>query len=68
MVQGLGARQALVDNAQNQLATACLDDTELSLTEIVFLLGFADQSEFNHAFRGWTGDTPLGYRQRPRQG
>lgn len=59
--------QTLLDNARKQLATAYLDDGELSLTEIAFLLGFADQSAFNHAFRGWTGDTPLGYRQRPRR-
>jgi len=36
----------------------------MSLAEIAFLLGYADQSAFNHAFRRWTGDSPLCFRER----
>jgi AraC-like DNA-binding protein len=30
----------------------------MALAEIGYLLGFADQSTFNHAFKRWTGCTP----------
>jgi len=56
--------QALLDSTRKQLATAYLEDRKLSLAEIAFLLGFADQSAFNHAFRSWTGDSPRRFRQR----
>ena len=46
------------------MATACLEDESLSLAEIAFLLGYADQSAFNHAFRKRTGDSPLRFRER----
>ncbi len=56
--------QAILDNVRQQLATDYLENEALSLTEIAFLLGYADQSAFNHAFRKWTGDSPLRYRER----
>jgi AraC-like DNA-binding protein len=58
--------QAVLDNVRQELATAYLEDDRLSLAEIAFLLGFADQSAFNHAFRRWTGDSPLRHRERER--
>jgi AraC-like DNA-binding protein len=56
--------QAILDDVRQQLATAHLENDALSLTDIAFLLGYADQSAFNHAFRKWTGDSPLRYRER----
>jgi AraC-like DNA-binding protein len=56
--------QALLDSVRQQLATAYLRDDKLSLAEISYLIGFADQSAFNHAFRKWTGDSPLRFRGR----
>jgi len=35
-----------------------LRDSGLSQTEIAFLLGYAEISSFNQAFRRWTGMTP----------
>jgi AraC-like DNA-binding protein len=29
-----------------------------------YLLGFREQSSFNHAFRGWFGTTPAAWRAR----
>ncbi len=56
--------QAVLDNVRRQLAQAYLEEDALSLAEIAFLLGFADQSAFNHAFRRWTGDSPIRFRER----
>ena len=56
--------QAVLDGVRHELATAYLEDDRLSLAEIAFLLGYADQSAFNHAFRRWTGDSPLRFRER----
>jgi len=58
--------QAVLDGVRRQLATAYLEDDTLSFTEVALLLGFADQSEFPHAFRRWTGDSPLRYQERAR--
>ena len=35
-----------------------LQEGRLSLTEIAFLVGFTDQSNFSRAFRRWTGVSP----------
>ena len=34
-----------------------------SLAEVAFLTGFSDQSAFSRAFKGWTGKTPLTFRE-----
>jgi AraC-like DNA-binding protein len=36
----------------------------LSVTEITFLLGFTDTSNFTGAFKRWTGSSPTLYRAR----
>jgi AraC-like DNA-binding protein len=39
-----------------------LRDPSIAIVEIAFVLGFSEQSAFNHAFKKWTGDTPIEYR------
>ncbi len=56
--------QAVLDRVRQDLATAYLGNDSLSLAEIAFLLGFADQSAFTHAFGKWTGDSPQRFRER----
>lgn len=62
---GEGQRfQALLDATRRELAAQYLRDPSLSLTEIAFLLGYAEQSSFSHAHRAWHGCTPQAWRLR----
>lgn len=50
--------QEVLDTLRTQLGTSYLLRTQMTLSEIAFLLGFRDQSSFSHSFRRWTGQTP----------
>ncbi len=54
----------LVDDVRRSLALRYVNDPELDLVEIAFLLGFAEQSSFQRAFKRWTGKPPGQYRGR----
>ena len=56
---GMGYRQLLEQIRQEQ-ATHYLSDTNFSLHEISFLLGYSEQSPFQKAFKRWTGKSPGG--------
>lgn len=56
--------QQLLDATRKELAQDYLRRPELGLADIAFLLGFQEQSAFNHAFKEWTGETPGGYREK----
>lgn len=53
----------LLDRVRRRLAERHLREAELSLVEVASLLGFADQSSFQHAFKRWTGLSPGEYRR-----
>jgi AraC-like DNA-binding protein len=60
-----GLRYAdLLDSTRAGAAMTYLTDRQLSVAEIAYLLGFAEQSSFNHAFKRWTGQAPNEYRKR----
>ena len=48
----------LLEEIRRALADRYITDARLSLTEISFLLGFAEQSVFSRAFRRWFGMSP----------
>ncbi len=56
--------QKLLDQARKEIALAYLKNPDISMVEIALLLGYAEQSAFNHAFKRWTGSTPQQYRQQ----
>lgn len=58
--------QTVLDSSRQKIAERYLLDTELSLAEIAFLIGYREQSSFNHAFRGWKGITPSQFREQSR--
>lgn len=51
-----------LDAVRRSLAESYLADPTLPVTQVAFLLGFAEQSSFNRAFRGWHDCTPQQYR------
>jgi AraC-like DNA-binding protein len=51
----------LHDGIRKRIAQDYLARGEASVCDIAFLLGFSEQSAFNHAFRRWTGSTPREY-------
>jgi AraC-like DNA-binding protein len=56
----------VLDQLRRDLAAQYLDESQLGLREIAFLLGFAEQSGFQRAFVRWFGQTPRSYRMRQR--
>jgi len=54
----------LLNETRKELALGYLADRAISVTEITFLLGFADHSNFTRAFKRWTGISPTLYRLR----
>ncbi|WP_315805326.1 AraC family transcriptional regulator [Bradyrhizobium sp. SZCCHNS3002] len=58
----------LVDETRRELAQRHLADQRLSLTDIGYLLGYADQSTFFRASNRWFGESPGEYRARISNG
>tara|TARA_B100001109_G_scaffold201911_1_gene168644 strand:- start:24024 stop:25049 length:1026 start_codon:yes stop_codon:yes gene_type:complete len=49
------------------LARRLLSATDESIDEIVYLTGFSEPSTFYRAFKRWTGQTPVEYRNQRRK-
>jgi AraC-like DNA-binding protein len=48
----------LADEVRAATARLYLEQPDIAIAEVAYLLGFADQSTFNRAFKRWTGSTP----------
>jgi AraC-like DNA-binding protein len=53
----------VLDQMRLHAAKTYLAKRDVAGAEVAFLLGFAEQSSFNHAFKRWTGQTPTEYRR-----
>ncbi|WP_263262324.1 AraC family transcriptional regulator [Pseudomonas entomophila] len=60
--EGTGFRDIL-NQTRRDLALAYIRDTELSLGEIAYLLGFTSTEAFQRAFKRWAGQPPGAYRR-----
>lgn len=58
--------KAVLDDVRRELALSYLRDERYTISEITYLLGFADLSSFTHAFRRWTGTAPSKWRSEAR--
>lgn len=52
----------LLNDIRRELACSYLRGSAMSVTEITFLLGFTDVSNFTRAFKRWTGTSPTRFR------
>lgn len=52
----------ILNDTRRDLALSYMQDPKYTLSEITYLLGFADTSNFSRAFRRWTGRSPTAYR------
>lgn len=55
--------QQLLDSTRKELAYGYLSQSQRSVTEVTFLLGFSDAGNFTRAFRRWAGVSPSEFRQ-----
>lgn len=58
--------RGILNEAREEIALDYIRNSQLSLTEIGYLLGFADQANFTRAFRRWAGCAPSQYRTQLR--
>jgi AraC-like DNA-binding protein len=54
--------KTLLDETRQRVAELYLADDTLSMNEIAFLVGYQEQSSFNHAFKSWNSISPSVYR------
>jgi len=54
----------LLDETRRELAACYIDDRQLSISEISYLLGFSEPANFTRAFRRWTGKAPSSFREQ----
>jgi AraC-like DNA-binding protein len=53
----------LLNELRRDLAQRYIEESDMALAEVSYLLGFADVSAFHHAFKRWTGCTPVEFRR-----
>ena len=54
--------RGLLDGVRKELGLGYMDELRHAVTDVAYLLGFSDQSNFARSFRRWTGLTPSQYR------
>ncbi len=57
----------ILDRLRWTLARRYLAETEMSISEIAWLLGYSEVANFTHAFHRWTGTNPSTERTRTRR-
>lgn len=61
------SHQDLLDELRLSLSKRYLLDSQMTIGEAAYLLGFSDTPAFHRAFRRWTGTTPRNFRQTAQQ-
>ena len=57
-----GVYKGLLEEVRRKLALRYLKDRRISLKQVAYLLGYSEVSAFYHAFRRWTGSSPVQHR------
>lgn len=56
--------QAITSQVQQQRTMALLKNGQLRISEIAYMLGYAEPGVFTRAFKSWTGKTPKEYLEK----
>ena len=56
--------KTILDDTRKHLALQLIKQTDLSITEISYQLGFYDSSSFSRSFKRWSGLSPSHYRNK----
>ena len=54
--------QEILEQLRSNLARQYIEQKNMPISQITYLLGFSDTSNFSRAFRRWTGQSPSQYR------
>jgi AraC-like DNA-binding protein len=54
---------SVLDEVRHSLAVQYVREPGMTLSQTAWLLGYAETTSFNHAFKRWTGKTPTGHRK-----
>lgn len=57
------SHQELLDQMRHELSIHYLQERQMAVCEVAFLLGFSETSAFHRAFKRWTGTTPGEFRR-----
>jgi AraC-like DNA-binding protein len=57
----------LLNEYRHRHAVRYLQNSDLSVTDIAFKLGYSDSAHFTRAFRRWTGSNPREFQRTPPQ-
>ena len=52
----------LLDNTRRELAAQYIKQSNISISEITYLLGFSEPSNFSRAYKRWMGQSPSEHR------
>ena len=58
------SHQELLDQMRRDLAIRYLEEPEMAICEVAYLLGFSESSALHRAFKRWTGRTPNEFRRQ----
>ncbi len=55
--------KAVLEETRRELAQRLIDDDDLTLSDITYMLGFSEVSSFSRSFKRWTGMSPSARRR-----
>jgi AraC-like DNA-binding protein len=58
------SHQILIEEMRRELSIRYLQQPDMSISDVAYLLGFAEPSTFHRAFRKWTGVTPGDFKKK----
>jgi AraC-like DNA-binding protein len=58
---------SVLENLRSDLANQYLEDGDLPVSQIAWLLGYSEAASFSNAFRRWTGKSPRHARKHKRE-